>query len=192
MDIFIKAKIAIKPEWCGVLIGFTEICGSCLSVYLIDKSGRKVLMIGSAIGMFLAHILTAVSFIQIDYNDEVHPVFYVLPVVGILGFYVAFSLGFGGVPSVVLGEVFPHNTKGMAVSVVQFVMWIVNFGVAKLFYTLADLISVGGVFILFAMASISGGVFVWILLPETKNKSLAEIQREIRGNKTNQQTSIKT
>ena len=192
MDIFIKDKIAIEPEWCEVLIGFMEIFGSCLSVYLIDKSGRRVLMIGSAVGMFFAHILTAVSFIQIEYNDDVHPVFHVLPLIGILGFYITFSLGFNGVPPVVLGEVFPHNTKGISASVVQFVMWIVNFGIAKLFYTLADLISVGGVFIFFAVASILGGFFVWILLPETKNKSLAEIQREFRGTNTNQQTSIRT
>ena len=57
-----------------------------------------------------------------------------LPLIGIVGFYLMFAIGTGAVPMVVLGEMFPQSVKGNAISAINSSMWLLNFGMSKMFF----------------------------------------------------------
>ena len=104
-----------------------------------------------------------------------------LPLVGIVGFYLTFAIGTGSVPMVILGEVFPQSVKGTAISIINSVMWVLNFGMAKLFFFMNESLGIYGTFLFFGSCSILMSLYVIIFLPETKNKTLNEIQRKVEG-----------
>ena len=100
-----------------------------------------------------------------------------LPVVALCLFIVAFSIGFGPLPFVVLGEMFSTDVKGLVGGLPLAVNWILAFVVTKTFTNLIDAIKIGPTFWLFSCFSLLGTFFVFFMVPETKGKSLAEIQK---------------
>ena len=106
-----------------------------------------------------------------------------LPLIGVVCFFLMFAIGTGVVPMVVLGEVFPRSIKGMAVSGISSTMWILNFGMAKMFFFVNDSIGMSGTFIFFGVCSVIMSFYVFALLPETKNKTLTQIQEDVEGKK---------
>ena len=175
VDIFTRAKITLDPEIAAILIGFAECMGAAITVFVVDKLGRRVMLIGSGIAIAFSNAITAISFYFIERGDEAAEL-HMLPLIGIFGFFVSFSLGFGCVPTIVLGESFPQNTKPWAVSIVNVLSWSCNIFIAKSFFSLSAVIGIHGVFWLYAGSAVVGALFVAVFIPETKNKTLAEIQ----------------
>ena len=196
-----------------ILNAFT---GCLISTYLIDRVGRKSLLITSGIGMGSFHALTAWSFYQTenirnlkhlemknfsdentlqnlpsfslmavdnihaigDANDTTH-----LPLIGLVGFYLTFAIGTGSVPMVILGEVFPQSIKGTAISIINCCMWILNFTISKLFFLMNTHLGTYGTFIFFSSSSVAMSIYVFLFLPETKNKTLNQIQQKVQRRK---------
>ena len=184
-------------------------------MYLIDRVGRKFLLITSGIGMGCFHAVTAWSFYNNNIlqnrhfitegqnstleayhenitvlhslaqpeneleNDGTRTTY--LPLIGIVGFYLMFAIGTGAVPMVVLGEMFPQSVKGNAISAINSSMWLLNFGMSKMFFIVCDAIGIYGMFLFFSVSSIVMSIYVFIFLPETKNKTLNQIQRKVEG-----------
>ena len=113
-----------------------------------------------------------------DINDETY-----LPLVGLVGFYLTFAIGTGSVPMVILGEVFPQSIKGTAISVINCCMWILNFTISKLFFFMNQHLGTYGTFIFFGTSSVAMSVYLFLFLPETKNKTLNQIQRKLQRRK---------
>ncbi|CAD7006222.1 unnamed protein product [Ceratitis capitata] len=111
-----------------------------------------------------------------------------LPVVSLCVFIVLFSIGFGPVPWLMMGEVFAADIKGVAGSIAGTTNWTLAFIVTKTFVNLTDSIGKGQTFWLFASIIIVGVFFVYFVVPETKGKSLNEIQAELEGKKPNNTT----
>jgi SP family facilitated glucose transporter-like MFS transporter 8 len=106
-----------------------------------------------------------------------------LPLASVAVFIVVFSMGFGPIPWIMLGELFPSNVKGIASAVTAASSWILAFAVTKTFQNLLDGLGSPITFWLFAMMCIAGTVFTAVLVPETKGKDLQEIQLELSGRK---------
>ena len=75
----------------------------------------------------------------------------------------------------------PMCTQGIIVSIVNIMQWLVNFCLSRWFYQKADAMNYGGVFGLYAACSLAGAIFTWLFVPETKNKTLAEIQDKLNN-----------
>ena len=193
------------------IFDINHLCLGCLiSMYLIDRIGRRSLLIISGIGMGTFHALIAWSFYTTEHiqqnpasltyasenvtyqnltelshmeakEDDIENTY--LPLIGLIGFFLTFAIGTGAVPMVILGEVFPQSIKGIAVSVINSCMWLLNFGMSKTFFLMNNAIGINGTFIFFSTCSISMSLYVFLLLPETKNKTLNQIQREIESKK---------
>ena len=196
-----------------ILNAFT---GCLISTYLIDRVGRKSLLITSGIGMGSFHALTAWSFYQTEnirdlkhlemknFSDEntlqnlsnfsfmvvddinaigdTNNTTY-LPLIGLVGFYLTFAIGTGSVPMVILGEVFPQSIKGTAISIINCCMWILNFTISKLFFLMNTHLGTYGTFIFFSSSSVAMSIYVFLFLPETKNKTLNQIQQKVQRRK---------
>ncbi|XP_031252058.1 sugar transporter ERD6-like 16 isoform X2 [Pistacia vera] len=141
---------------------------------LIDKSGRRPLIMTSATGIFLGCILTGSSFFLKSHNLLLEWV-PLLAVSGVLIYIAAFSFGMGAVPWVIMSEIFPINVKGVAGSLVVLVNWLGAWAVSYTFNFLMSWSS-AGTFFLYSGFSVMTILFVAKLVPETKGKTLEEIQ----------------
>ncbi|XP_074292759.1 sugar transporter ERD6-like 5 isoform X2 [Silene latifolia] len=145
-----------------------------LSTLLTDKAGRRPLLMISAAGTCVGSFLTGLSFLFQDLHkwNAGAPI---LALVGVLMFSGSFSLGMGGVPWVIMSEIFPINVKGLAGSLVAVVNWLGSWIISFGFNFLMGW-SPPGTFFIFCAICGSTVLFVAMLVPETKGRSLEEIQ----------------
>ncbi|XP_071741327.1 sugar transporter ERD6-like 7 [Rutidosis leptorrhynchoides] len=162
-----------------IIYALLQIVITALNVLIVDKAGRKPLLLISATGLVLGCLLTALSFFLKTYEIGVSAV-PALAVTGILLYIGSFSAGMGAIPWVIMSEIFPINIKGVAGSLATLVNW---FGAWAISYTFNFLLtwSSYGTFIIYA--AINGGaiVFIIMMVPETKGRTLEEIQADING-----------
>ncbi|TVU04332.1 hypothetical protein EJB05_50098 [Eragrostis curvula] len=172
-----------------------------LGVLLMDRAGRRPLLMVSAAGTCLGCLLVALSFLAKEQHWE-KDLNIVFALAGILVhtanelillehlyhlwviFTGSFSLGMGGIPWVIMSEIFPINMKGSAGSLVTLVSWLGSWIISYTFNFLLMWNSYGTFFI---FASICGltVVFVERLVPETKGRTLEEIQASMNSSLTN-------
>ncbi|KAK3914935.1 Facilitated trehalose transporter Tret1 [Frankliniella fusca] len=179
-SIFRSAGSSMSPSAAAASVGLVMLVMSYATTLVVDRVGRRVLLITSATFMGLS-MATLAAFLQL----QAHPAlvdtqpFAWLPVVAIITLVVAYSLGFGPLPWVVLAEVLPNDVRGPAGSVASAVCWTLSFTVTKSFQSLVDRFGVDSAFWVFAGCCCVTVVFVVFLVPETRGKSLQQIQIEL-------------
>lgn len=154
----------------NILFAAIQVPITAVGAVLMDKSGRRPLLMVSASGTFFGCFLTGISFYL--KGQEVYMQWVpALALLGILVYIGSFSVGMGAIPWVMMSEIFPINIKEIAGSLVTLVSW---FGSWLMTYTFNFLMSwsPSGAFFLFSAASAA----TVILVPETKGKTLEEIQ----------------
>ncbi|KAF6148700.1 hypothetical protein GIB67_020156 [Kingdonia uniflora] len=144
---------------------------------MVDKAGRRALLLISGTGLVIGCVLTAVSFYLKAHELSLDSV-PGLAVAGVLVYIGSFSIGMGAVPWVVMSEIFPINVKGVAGSLATLVNW---FGSWVVSYTFNYLMSWSsyGTFIIYAVVNILAIIFIATFVPETKGRTLEEIQAAI-------------
>ncbi|TYG95913.1 hypothetical protein ES288_A11G306300v1 [Gossypium darwinii] len=154
-SIFISAGFSGSVGMIAMVV--VQVPMTTLGVLLLDKSGRRPLLLVSAAGTCLGCFLVGLSFLLQDLQQwkEVTPI---LSLVGVLVYTGSFSLGMGGIPWVIMSEIFPINMKGSAGSLVTLVSWL------------------GSWIISFAFNFLMKWSSTAKLVPETKGRTLEEIQ----------------
>ncbi|WP_438432783.1 sugar porter family MFS transporter [Gorillibacterium sp. sgz500922] len=152
-----------------VFVGLTNLIFTILSLWLVDKAGRKrLILIGSAV-MTLS--LTVIGY-AFHSGNTAGP----LVLAAILIYVAAFAVSLGAVVWVILAEIFPSRIRGLATAVCTMALWAANFAVSQSFPSLLASAGPAATFWLFAGASLFAFVFTWGAVPETKGKSLDEIE----------------
>lgn len=153
-----------------------------LSSGIVDRVGRRPLLIYSYIGSFLSFAVVGTCFfiqevIVEDYAKLLgNTIFF-----GIIFFSVVSTTGFDTLIYVVPAEIFPLNVKSIAMSSMNIFGSIVTFLTLRGYQIVNDLIGLYGVFWFFGGVCFAGAVFSYCIVPETKGKSLREIQIELQG-----------
>ncbi|KMY99309.1 facilitated trehalose transporter Tret1-2 homolog isoform X1 [Drosophila simulans] len=185
--IFLEANTGIEAEWASILIGIMQVVATFVSTLVVDKLGRRILLLASGISMAVSTTAIGVYF----YLQKQDPAQVVslgwLPVASLCLFIIMFSIGYGPVPWLMMGELFATDIKGFAGSLAGTSNWLLAFVVTKTFVNLNDGLGIGGTFWLFAGLTVLGVIFVFFAVPETKGKSLNEIQQELAGNRSTPQ-----
>uniref|UniRef100_U5EQL0 Facilitated trehalose transporter Tret1 n=1 Tax=Corethrella appendiculata TaxID=1370023 RepID=U5EQL0_9DIPT len=190
-DIFGAANTGIDPEIATIIVGVIQVIATFVSTLVVDKAGRRILLLLSDSVMAISTIILGVYFYLKDSNpDNVANIGW-LPIVCLCVFIIMFSIGFGPVPWLMMGELFATNVKNYAGPLAGTSNWLLAFVVTKIFSTLTESIGSGPTFWFFSGFSILGTVFVYFVVPETKGRSLNDIQRILAGEKLddNQQQS---
>ncbi|KAL3832955.1 hypothetical protein ACJIZ3_007691 [Penstemon smallii] len=169
--IFASAGFSYRVGTIAMVI--VQVPMTVLGTLLMDKSGRRPLLLVSVAGTCLGCFLIGLSFLLQDLKLWHFSPF--LAFVGVLIFTGSFSLGMGGIPWVIMSEIFPINVKGLAGSLVTVINWFGSWIITYSFNFLAQWSSAGTFFI---FSTISGFtiIFVLKLVPETKGRTLEEIQ----------------
>lgn len=154
-----------------ILIGGTNLIFTLVAMVLIDRFGRKLLIIIGSTGMML--MLAGLSFLFFTNQTSG-----VLVLIFILGYCAFFSASLGPTLWVVVAELFPNRlrSKGMSVAIVS--LWIACTIVTIAFPIMLEKLSGGITFLIFALICLANLLYVWRYVPETKGKTLEELEKE--------------
>ncbi|XP_053970928.1 facilitated trehalose transporter Tret1-like [Hylaeus volcanicus] len=177
-DIFKSAGNSLKPEYSTILVGVMQVLAVFVSTLIIDHLGRRILLLASIIFLFLTSFALGVYFYLHDNTDDTSSIEW-LPLASICIFIIMFSLGFGPIPWMMMGEIFGPEVKGIASSTATLLNWVMVFIITKFYINLKEAIYESGTFWLFSVICAIGIFFVYFLVPETKGKSLEKIQMEL-------------
>ncbi|KAL6334881.1 hypothetical protein AAG906_023686 [Vitis piasezkii] len=162
----------VPPDLANMCVGIANLSGSIIAMILMDKLGRRVLLLVSFSGMAASMGLqvTAAS----SFASESGALY--LSVGGMLLCVLTFSLGAGPVPGLLLAEIFPSRIRAKAMAVCLSVHWVINFFVGLLFLRLLEQIGPQILYTIFATFCLIAVAFVKKNVVETKGKSLQEIE----------------
>ena len=153
-----------------VVIGIVNFLFTFLAIWKIDQIGRKPLLIWGVSGIIFAHLAIGILF----YNNL--PNGYAL-MFFLLFFVACFAATLGPITWVVISEIFPTHIRGRVLSIVTLCLWGANAILMQLVPWLLENLRQAGTFWLFAILMIPMLWIAWRILPETKGKSLEEIEK---------------
>lgn len=177
MEVIFKATgSAIPSDISAIIIGLVQILSCVLGAAVVDRYGRKTLLIESAIGMTLAQLGIGTYFYLKSIESDLAETLYWLPIVSLVLFMIAFNNGFGSIPWMLLGEIFTPNVRGFASSITTCLGFVAAFGITTIFPILVETVGNAYAFWFFAICCVFGLFFTIAYIPETKGKSLEDIQ----------------
>ncbi|KHG02609.1 hypothetical protein F383_25264 [Gossypium arboreum] len=180
-NIFASAGVA-SSDVATFGVGAIQVIATGVTTWLVDKTGRRLLLMVSSAGMTLSLLIVAVAFYVegiVAKDSDLYGIMGILSLVGLVAFVIAFSLGIGAIPWVIMSEILPVNIKGLAGSVATLANWLTSWVItmtANLLLTWSG----GGTFTIYAVVTAFTVVFVALWVPETKGRSLEEIQSSFR------------
>ncbi|ONK62898.1 uncharacterized protein A4U43_C07F9270 [Asparagus officinalis] len=180
---FYASKIFVSAGFSSGKLGTTmyailQFPMTAVGAFLMDKSGRRPLLLVSSSGTCLGTLLVGISFaLQASSQSQLKPI---LALTGLLVFTGSFSLGMGAIPWVIMSEIFPINMKGSAGSLVTLMNWFGSWVLSYVFNFMMSWSSSGTFFIFACICGLSV-VFVKTMVPETKGRTLEDIQASMNS-----------
>src|ERR1019366_4185645 len=157
--------------------GVVNVGMTVVAIRLIDKVGRRVLLLIGTVGMALALFVLATTF-AVRGNTLGHTAS-ILAVVCLVVYTGSFAIGLGPVFWLLISEIYPARIRGKSMSIATIANWGANFVVAVSFLTLLNTISNAGTFFLLGFLSVVAVAYFWRKVPETEGLTLEEIEREM-------------
>ncbi len=162
----------------NVVNGAVNVGMTIVAVRLLDRVGRRPLLLSGTVGMAVGMIITALSFLG---GSTLHGGLAIVAVLGLLIYTGSFAIGLGPVFWLLIAEIYPLRIRGAAMSVATMANWGANFVVTVSFLTLLNAIDGVGVFFLFGFLTLIALGYFWRKVPETKGRSLQEIEHQLTG-----------
>ncbi|OQX98363.1 MAG: MFS transporter [Bacteroidetes bacterium 4572_117] len=153
-----------------VTIGIVNVLFTFVAILTVDKFGRRPVLIIGVIGIVIAQIAVGTLF----YLDMANSW---LLLVSILFFIACFAFSFGPVGWIIVNEIFPNSIRGKAVSIATLAVWVGTALIGQFVPFLLENISPAGTFWLFAVLASPTIIITWKIIPETKGRSLEEIEK---------------
>lgn len=179
-NIFQSAGSNIDPVIATIIVGVVQTIATYISSLLVERAGRRLLLLQSCVIMGVCLIVLGVYFkLQAAAFDVA--AFGWLPLVCLVLFIISFSMGFGPIPWMMMAELFPVEFRGTATGVTVIVNWCLVFIVTLCFPIMKDAIGIYSCFWFFAAFMILCIFFVFFLIPETKGKTVSQIQAILAG-----------
>ena len=176
------ASVGDAAVMATITIGVTQVVGSLVGAILTDILGRKVLLMISGITMCLSMGLLSIYFSKNEplcspptdskCKDNLYP----LAITAMMFYIIGYAIGWGALPWLMASELIPMKARGVGVGIATCVNWICAAIVLGFFGSYEDLVKPWGAFLTFSIICLSSAIFVAVFIPETKGKSLEQIE----------------
>lgn len=195
--LLIGIVLAVFQQWCGINVIFNyaeeifraaaygvsdtllnivatgAVClvSTFIAIFTVDRLGRRALMMAGAAGLAIVYVLIGGTF-RAELTGK--PVLFL-----VLAAMACYSCTLAPITWVILSEIFPNRIRGAAMSVSVFALWLGCFLLTYTFPLMKDLLGISNTFWVYAAICTAGFVFILFRLPETKGKTLEQIEREL-------------
>ena len=171
-EIFMAAGYGVSDVLMNIVVtGITNVVFTVLAMFVVDRWGRKALTLIGAFGLTVIY-----AFMGAAYYFHITGVVLLIIVVTAIACY---AMTLATTMWVIISEIFPNRVRGVAMSVCTFALWAACFILTYTFPVLNNGLGAAGTFWLYGIICLTGGIFVALYLPETKGKSLEELEKEL-------------
>ena len=169
----------------AVLVGIVNVLATIIAIMLIDKLGRRPLLIAGLTIIVASMLLLAYSFSTAGYGPggELVDMNATLVLIGVLSFVMGFGISLGPVMWVLFSELFPNRLRGIAISFCGLINSGVSFIVQLIFPWELENFGPTATFLIYGSFAIVGLIFIMRILPETKGRSLEQLEADLVTNK---------
>lgn len=179
-NIFQSAGSSISPVIATIIVGVVQTSTTYVSSLLVERAGRRLLLLQSSVIMGLCLIVLGIYFkLQFDKVDVAS--FGWLPLLSLVIFIISYSMGLGPIPWMMMAELFSVEFRGAATGVTVITNWLFVFVVTLCFPIMQEALGIYVCFWFFAAFLIAFTFFVFFLIPETKGKTVSQIQTMLAG-----------
>lgn len=181
--IFDEANGFISSNIASIIYAVVQLVLCAVSSFTVDFAGRRPLLIISLSGTAMALLgnATFLYFKNCTNIDMTHLNF--VPLVALLCYTITYSVGMQTIPFLILGEIFPMNVKALALCLMDVYYGIMVTIVSQYFYWSKEQFGMHVPFFTFTAFCVIGVIFIIFIIPETKGKTLEDIQNELQGYK---------
>lgn len=176
IDIVNNAGITFDPYITIVIIAVVRLVSSVITSFLAKRFGRRPLSIFSGSGMTLCLLPLALYIKLKEYGTIRGENLSIIPLFLLLMYFVTSSIGFLPLPFALAAELFPTKVRGTAAGLISGIGYFFNFTAVKIYPNMVKYFGRSGVFCFYGAVAFIGTIFVVCLIPETKGKSLQEIE----------------
>lgn len=171
-EIFQSAGYDVDNTFINIVVtGIANLVFTFVAIYTVDRLGRRALMLLGAGGLAGIYLILGIC-----YYFEVSGIFMVVLVVAAIACY---AMTLGPVTWVLLSEIFPNKVRGVAVATGTFALWVASFILTYTFPFLNKALGTAGTFWIYTAICAAGLVFFLLRMPETKGKSLEQLEKEM-------------
>ncbi|XP_047212022.1 solute carrier family 2, facilitated glucose transporter member 6-like [Girardinichthys multiradiatus] len=202
--IFAKSNVALEPRYDAAIVGAVRLFSVAVAASLMDKAGRKALLYSSSMLMFLSSLtLTmishttpcpAVNITAPGYSSHAElgntlqasqgTAVSVIPLISTVVFIFGYAMGWGPITWLLMSEVLPLVARGVASGLCVTVSWLTAFVLTHVFTLMVDTYGLYVPYLMFTVVCVLCLLFNAVCIPETRNRSLEEIENYFRTGRT--------
>lgn len=183
VNFFEETDLNMNTYVSSIIVGIIRFVMSIVTAILVNKFGRKVLCMSSSAGMSATMLVMVVYFKYYEVHSDESRVLPLLPLVCVI-FNVMFSMvGMLPIPWILVGELFPLEVRSIMSGIVICIAQCFIFIFVKIYPDMITYLNFSGTLSTFLVASVVALLFCKTILPETKNKSLEEIEESFKNRK---------
>jgi sugar porter (SP) family MFS transporter len=160
----------------NVVNGGVNVIMTIIAIRLLDRVGRRTLLLVGTVGMAVGMFVVTFSFAG---GENLRGAAAVTAILGLFIYTGSFAIGLGPVFWLLISEIYPLKIRGAAMSVATIANWAANFVVTVSFLTVKNAIGGMGVFLLFGSLTLVALLYFWLKVPETKGRSLQELEEDL-------------
>ncbi len=173
-EIFSAAGYGVSEVLMNIVVtGVTNVIFTFVAIYTVDRWGRRALMFAGSAGLAAIYAVLGLGY-RLGVSGWPMLVLVVMAIA-------CYAMSLAPVVWVVLSEIFPNRIRGAAMAVATSFLWIASFVLTYTFPLLNETLKASGTFWLYGLICLAGFLFIRRYLPETKGKSLEEIEDVIKG-----------
>ncbi|KAH8382581.1 hypothetical protein KR009_004198 [Drosophila setifemur] len=180
VPIFKSAGSTLDASVCSIVVGVVQVIMTLTSSLMIERAGRKMLLIFSSTVMTICLAMLGAYFNMKEGGKDVSAIGW-LPLLCVAFFIISFSVGYGPIPWLMMGELFLPDVKGTAISLTVMLNWLCVFVVTKSFGSMNEALGSDITFWFFGVWMAAATAYVALAVQETKGKSANQIQSWLSG-----------
>lgn len=180
--IFNATNNNFEGKYITMILGAVQAVCFIVTATIVDSFGRRTLLMTSTFGTFVATLIVGSFFYLQSNRMDVSGIVW-LPAIGTILYITFYALGLAGLPFTMMSELFPTNVKALGSTITMFCCNVFSFVVTMSYQSIAEHYGLYAPFWLFSIVSISGVLFVYCYVPETRGKTLQEVQNRLHGQK---------